>query len=92
MADYVSIDMFNKLITAMTAISRKVKTLEEALASKKRVRTTYSNYEKIKKMSDTGLEPKDISDRLGIPYTTVRKYLSWTEEDAQRKWDEEFGG
>lgn len=96
MSEYVSVEMFNKLVVALTAINKKVNVLEETLTniknSKKRVVTTYSMYEKVKSLSDSGSDYKEIAVRLDIPATTVRKYLSWTKDEIQEKWNKEHGG
>lgn len=58
--------------------------------STKRQQTDYPTYVKTKSLSDSGMTEKEIAAEMGIPYTTVRAYLRWTDEQAARKkqqWD-----
>lgn len=57
----------------------------------KRNQTDYGTYIKVKDLSDKGYLEKEIATELGIPYTTVRAYLRWTDAQIAKKkqqWEE----
>lgn len=57
----------------------------------KRNQTDYCTYIKVKDLSDKGYLEKEIATELGIPYTTVRAYLRWTDAQIAKKkqqWEE----
>lgn len=57
----------------------------------KRNQTDYGTYVKVKDLSDKGYLEKEIATELGIPYTTVRAYLRWTDAQIAKKkqqWEE----
>ena len=55
--------------------------------------TSYSSwYEIHRRKLDMGLNDREISRQLGIPYATVRKYTTWSPAQVDMKRKREFGG
>ena len=100
-------DQFNELESHTCACKQQTKSniavteisieevSEEAQKSTKRQQTNYGTYVQIKSLSDDGVTDKDIASQLGIPYTTVRAYMRWTDEQIAKKkkeWDKKTAG